>query len=109
MLRSRLSGSSHREKRVSEQTGIFPSFVARYLLHRSYMYTSFLSVSLAVTDYIIGTTHITNGMSLMNSILAETPRFRPTGLWDNQMDEPAPPPPQPTASIGPSKGLRPRR
>lgn len=46
-------------------------------------------VPLATTDYIIGTTNITNGVGLINSVLADTPHFRPVQLWDNQMDDPS--------------------
>ena len=38
---------------------------------------------------MIGTTNIFNGVGLINSVLVDTPRFRPVQLWDNQMDEPA--------------------
>ena len=44
----------------------------------------------AVTEYIVGTTHITNGQAMMESVLSETPLFVPTHLWNNPGDEPVP-------------------
>ena len=37
----------------------------------------------AVTEYIVGTTHITNGQAMVDSILSETPLFVPTHLWNS--------------------------
>ena len=54
----------------------------------------------ATTEYIVATTHITNGMSLINGILSETPNFHPVKIWDNQMDDPP---------VPPNMGRRPRR
>jgi len=65
---------------------------------------------LATTEYIVVTTHITNGTSIINGILSETPFFHPVKMWDNQMDDPVPPrgkgeqPPPPS-----SQTSRPRR
>lgn len=53
-------------------------------------YVSFLSTVTAVTEYIVGTTHITNGQAMMESVLSETPLFVPTHLWNNPGDEPVP-------------------
>ncbi len=59
-----------------------------------------LCMYVATTDYIVCTTNIVNGVGLINSVLADTPNFRPTKLWDNQMDDPSSSGPRPT---GPAK------
>ncbi|XP_064392951.1 vacuolar protein sorting-associated protein 33A-like isoform X2 [Halichondria panicea] len=40
----------------------------------------------ATTEYIVGTTHVTTGYSLLNSVLTQTPGFMASRLWDNQLD-----------------------
>lgn len=54
----------------------------------------------ATTEYIVGTTHITNGYSLVNSVLLETPHFKPVTLWDNQLDVKPPEQPVPAPAAG---------
>jgi hypothetical protein len=62
------------------------------------------SLTAATTDYIVCTTNIINGVGLLNSILSDTPNFKPEKLWDNQLDDPAtaPLPPPPQAKTGSS-------
>ncbi len=45
-----------------------------------------LSLCTATTEYIVGTTHITTGYSLLNSVLTQTPGYTASQLWDNQLD-----------------------
>ena len=52
----------------------------------------------ATTEYMVGATHLTNGVTLMNTVLAETVNFTPMKIWDNQLDDPAPK--QPTTGGG---------
>lgn len=54
----------------------------------------------ATTDYVIGTTHILNGPSLINSVLSLTPNYRPSKLWENQLDDQGPPPPKARPQVG---------
>ena len=58
----------------------------------------------ATTDYLIGTTHIMNGPSLVNSVLSLTPKYRPTKLWENQLDDQGPPPPKARPQVGGGAG-----
>ena len=45
-----------------------------------------------------------NGVGLINSVLKDTPRFRPSQLWDNQMDDPTDMPPPMARPPGPAGG-----
>ena len=39
-------------------------------------------------EYVVGTTHIINGTSLLGSLMQDTPFYnRPGKLWDNQVDD----------------------
>lgn len=72
---------------VLSRLGTPPDNNIQLCLRKKFIYT-YINITVATTDYIIGTTNITNGVGLMNSILSEVPNYRAEKLWDNQMDEP---------------------
>lgn len=41
-------------------------------------------------EYAVGTTHILNGVSLVSSVMEDTPLYQPAkSLWDNQLESPS--------------------